>query len=178
MKTRDLALASLFAALTAICAQMIVSIGAVPVSLSLLPVLIGAALLPVHDAVMSMAAYILMGLAGLPVFSGFSGGPGKVFGVTGGYIIGYLPCVITAALLCRKSRGYIGLCVSLACGVLTCYMFGTLWFMILRHCSLRAALLTCVIPFLPFDFLKVMAAALLAEKVYPVLYHRPMHRKE
>ena len=97
--TLQLVLCAVFAALTAVCAQITIPIGAVPISLSLLPPLLCAALLSPRYAVLSMAVYLLMGLCGLPVFSGMSGGPGKLFGVTGGYIIGFI-----AIEECRQRR--------------------------------------------------------------------------
>ena len=66
--TIHLVMIALFVALTAVCAQITIPIGAVPVSLSLLPVLLCAVLLPLKDAVWAMVAYMLIGLAGAPVF--------------------------------------------------------------------------------------------------------------
>lgn len=160
---RNMAVMALFAALTAICAQITIPIGAVPVSLSLLPVLLCALLLNPSRAVTAMLVYMLLGLAGAPVFSGFSGGPAKLFGVTGGYILGYIPCVLVIGLLLKKSRdSWILQILSMVLGVLVCYAFGTVWFMVLRHTGLVESLSLCVFPFLPFDAVKIYLAWLLA----------------
>lgn len=164
--TVQLVLCAVFAALTAVCAQITIPIGAVPISLSLLPPLLCAALLSPRYAVLSMLVYLLMGLCGLPVFSGMSGGPGKLFGITGGYILGYVPCVLLASFLMHRSWGnLIKKCAAMALGVLVCYAFGTVWFMVLRGLDLMSTLSVCVFPFLPFDALKIVLAAFLSDRL-------------
>ena len=171
LSARRLALCALFAALTAVCAQVTIALpGLVPISLSLLPVLLCGALLPWTDAVLAMGVYLLMGLFGLPVFSGLAGGPAKLFGVTGGYILGYLPCAAVTGLLCaRREAGWLRLALAMAAGTLVCYAFGTVWFMALRHTALWPSLTACVLPFLPFDALKIALAAVLSLRLRPVL---------
>ncbi|MBQ9326745.1 MAG: biotin transporter BioY [Clostridia bacterium] len=165
-----IAICALFVALTAVCAQITIPIGAVPVSLSLLPVLLCAALLRPSNACWSMVAYMLIGLAGAPIFSNLQGGPAKLFGVTGGYILGYLPCVIVIALL-EKGWGdaFWKLCFSMILGVAACYALGTVWFMAVRHVDFSTAMGLCVTPFLPFDAGKILLAAFLAGRLKPVL---------
>ncbi len=165
--TAQLVLCALFAALTAVCAQITIPIGPVPVSLSLLPVLLCGALLETRYALLSMAVYMLLGLAGAPVFSNLTGGAAKLFGVTGGYIIGYLPCVALTAMLIRKwGRAYWKQCLAMAIGVIVCYAFGTAWFMVTKHTGLMASLSACVLPFLPFDAVKIALAAFLSLRLY------------
>ncbi len=171
LSTRAMALCALFAALTAVCAQVIVPIGPVPVSLSLLPVLLCGALLPWPQAALAMAVYMMLGLIGAPVFSGFSGGPAKLFGVTGGYILGYLPCVAAEGLMIRRlGRAWWKQAFAMAAGTLVCYAFGTVWFMVTRHTTLTATLSACVLPFLPFDAAKIALAAAPSLRLYPVVH--------
>lgn len=164
-RTERMVLGALFAALTAVCAQVIIPIGTVPVSLSLLPVLLCGALLRPWDAAAAMAVYILMGLAGLPVFSNLEGGAAKLLGPTGGYIIGYLPCALLTGLLLRRRRGFLRTVLAMACGVLVCYAFGTLWFCVSAGQALLSALSVCVLPFLPFDAGKIALAAFLSRRL-------------
>ncbi len=155
---------ALFVALTALCAQVIIPIGAVPVSLSLLPVLLCACLLPLPDALAAMGVYLFMGLVGVPVFSGFGGGPAKLLGPTGGYLIGYLPCVLIIGLMLRKRpRSVIRMLIAMVLGVLACYALGTAWFVISTGTGFLAALSICVLPFLPFDAGKIALAILLSK---------------
>ncbi|MBR6953593.1 MAG: biotin transporter BioY [Clostridia bacterium] len=153
---------ALFVALTAVCAQLIIPIGAVPVSLSLLPVLLCGCLLPLPDALAAMGAYLLLGLAGVPVFSGLGGGPAKLLGPTGGYLVGYLPCVLITGLFIRRSRDSVPLMAAgMVLGILACYALGTAWFVLSTGTGWSAALSVCVLPFLPFDAVKVALAVVL-----------------
>ena len=93
MKIKDITAISLMAALMCILAPFSLPIGPIPLSLSTFAVYLAAGLLGKKRGTMAVLIYILLGAIGLPVFSGFSGGIQKLFGVTGGYIIGYLPCV-------------------------------------------------------------------------------------
>lgn len=161
----DLCLCALFAALTAVCAQITIPIGPVPVSLSLLPVLLCAALLPKSLAALSMLVYLLLGLCGLPVFSNLTGGPGKLFGVTGGYIIGYLPCAFLTAWLIGRGKAWWHHALAMAAGVLVCYAFGTVWFMATKGTDLMTSLNLCVLPFLPADAVKIALAVILSARL-------------
>lgn len=165
-RVESMVLCALFAALTAVCAQIIIPIGAVPVSLSLLPVLLSAALLSPGEAVAAMAVYILMGLFGLPVFSGMEGGPGKLLGPTGGYIVGYVPCALAAGLGMRRfGLKWWRMALCMAGGVLVCYLFGTVWFMVSAGRDLASSMAVCVLPFLPFDALKIAVAVPVALQI-------------
>ncbi len=163
--TERMVLAALFAAMTAVCAQVIIPIGAVPVSLSLLPVLLCGALLRPWDAALSMTVYLLMGLFGLPVFSGLQGGPGKLLGPTGGYIIGYIPCVLLIGFISRRKPGILRSALGMACGVLACYLFGTVWYGISAGQNFWTALSVCVLPFLLFDAVKIARAVPLSYRL-------------
>lgn len=165
-QVKVLVLCALFAALTAVCAQISIPMWPVPITLSLLPVLLCAALMKKQHAALAMVVYMVMGLIGLPVFSGLSGGPAKLFGTTGGYIIGYIPCAFLASLVIEKwGRAYWKQCLAMALGVVVCYAFGTVWFMVTRHIGLWESLTMCVIPFLPGDLIKILLAAFLAGRL-------------
>ena len=94
-KTRELVLASLMTAATAVLAQIMLPIGPVPFNLAVLGAYLAGCLLEPAWALASMAAYLLLGAFGLPVFAGLSGGPAVLAGPTGGYIVGYLPVSYT-----------------------------------------------------------------------------------
>ena len=107
------------------------------------------------------APFILLGLVGVPVFSGFSGGVGKLMGPTGGYIIGYLFVSLIAGLFIDKftSKLYMHAC-GMVLGTAVCYAFGTLWLAKTAHMAFKAALLAGVIPFIPADIVKIIIALL------------------
>ena len=120
--------------------------------------------------------YILLGAVGVPVFSGMMGGLGKLLGMTGGYIIGF----IFEGLLYWLAEKLFGdrlpvKIVSLIVGLLVCYAFGSVWFMTAYAgksgpIGLGAALTMCVTPFILPDLAKMAAALVLAMKLRKALH--------
>lgn len=164
--TQRLTLAALFAALTAVCAQIQIPLPMVPISLALFSVFLCGAVLGPRWGTLSMLAYILMGLIGVPVYAGFTSGPGILFGPTGGYIAGYLLCASIVGRLARRFGFSLrSLCLAMAAGTLACYVPGTLWFMLTTGTSLGESLALCVLPFIPGDAVKVLLAAVLARRM-------------
>lgn len=161
--TRSLVLAALFAALTAICSQIQIPLPYIPINLALFAVHLCGALLGPKWGALSMAAYALLGAVGVPVFAGFKSGPAALFGKTGGYILGYILCALVVGLMTRKFGSSLrNLCLSMVVGVAVCYLFGTIWFMVLTGMNLVTSLSYCVIPFLPGDAVKILLAAVLS----------------
>ena len=93
---------ALMAAVLCILAPMVVPIGPIPISLASFLLYITAYILGGRSALISCGIYVLLGAAGLPVFSGYAGGLAKLTGPTGGYIIGYLFMVYIAGKLIDK----------------------------------------------------------------------------
>lgn len=87
-----------------------------PVSLATLAVYFIATSANLSVSLPATAVYILLGAVGVPVFSGFEGGFQKLVGMTGGYIIGYIPCVLVIGLLLKVCRKKIMLPVSCIAG--------------------------------------------------------------
>ncbi len=117
----------------------------------------------------SCLLYLLLGLVGLPVFSGFGSGIGKLAGPTGGYLIGYLFIPLVACFFFpQKSTSKLscGLCLFL--GTACCYLPGVLWMAFQTNLSVLDAFLVGVVPFLPGDLCKITLALL----VGPVIRKR------
>lgn len=169
--TKDLAIMAFFAALTAICSQIQIPLPYIPINLALFSVHLCGILLGSKRAVLSQSVYLLLGLIGLPVFAGFKGGPGVLFGKTGGYIIGYLLCAFIDGLIARKDENLPRMMIQMLAGTFFCYLFGTIWFMFLTKMSLALSLSYCVIPFIPGDIIKMVLAALLGRRLAPQLRH-------
>ena len=163
-RTRGLVQAALFAALLCVLSPIAIPVGPVPVTLGVFVVLLAGVVLPWKRASAAVLVYILIGLAGLPVFSGGGGGFGVLAGPTGGYLWCYLPM---AALVSRLSRGGGWKMAAFASilGVLLCYLLGTLQFTIVMNCGWGEALALCVWPFVPFDAAKILGAALLGTRL-------------
>lgn len=159
-------LCAVFAALTAVCSQIQIPLAVIPINLALFSVNLCAALMKKRYAALAMTVYLLMGLVGLPVFVGFQGGMGVLFGRTGGYIIGYVACAFLGALLMEKwGRAWWKMALSMAAGVAACYAFGTAWYMVLTKSPLWLSLSYCVFPFLPGDAVKIALAVALAGRL-------------
>ena len=166
MKTLDMVYIALFACLMAICAWISIP-GQIPFTLQTMGVFLAVGLLGGKRGTIAVLVYILMGAVGLPVFSGFAGGLGKLLGMTGGYIVGFL----VSALLMWAMEPLFGskkwvLPVSMVVGLIACYAFGTAWFMVVYTSSkgaitLGAVLGMCVIPYIIPDVIKIAVALLL-----------------
>ncbi len=154
--------ASLSASLIALCAQIAVPLPIVPANLALLPVFLAGFLLPKRWAMSSVGLYLLMGVLGLPVFSGFRGGPQVLFGTTGGYLLGYLFSAGVIAALKQRVYRFFGRLTLCLLALLACYIPGTLWLLYLTGRPLLDVLSFAVLPFLPGDTFKALAASLLA----------------
>lgn len=116
----------------------------------------------------SVCLYLLLGAVGLPVFASFGGGLGVLFGPTGGFLWGFLPASLLFLLFGGKKRGEKQNLLLLFLGLLLIDLFGCLFFLFFYPASaenLWQALLLCVIPFLPFDLLKLFFAHLVARSV-------------
>lgn len=167
--TRNLVYCALFSALTAVCAWVTIPIGPVPISLVTFAVMMAGLLLGWKYGLLAMAVYILLGLAGAPVFTGFRAAS-ALLGPTGGYIAGYLPYVTLAGLnLPKMQRSFAGRCALLACGTVCCYALGTAWFMHVTSRTLPESMGLCVLPFLPGDAAKIVLSALLAPRLRKAL---------
>ena len=139
-----------------------IPISPVPISFTNLAVYITLYVLGMKAGTLSYLAYLLIGLAGIPVFSGFTGGPAKMAGPTGGYLIGFLfMAVIAGFFMDRFPKKYYLHAVGMVLGTLVCYLFGTLWLCFQMNLSFGAGLMSGVVPYLPGDAAKIIMALIL-----------------
>ena len=138
----------------------------VPVSMTNLAIYLTIYVLGMKYGTLSCLVYLLIGFAGVPVFSAFSSGPAKLLGPTGGYLFGF----IFMALICgffidrRPSKLYLHF-IGMVLGTAVCYVFGTLWLAYQAELSFQAALMAGVIPFIPGDLIKIVIAMLLGSQI-------------
>lgn len=169
-RIKEMCVTAIFAALICIAAPFSVNIGSlVPISLATLAVYIVSGMLDVKCSVAAVAVYIMLGAVGLPVFSGFSGGVQKLFGVTGGYIIGYLALAGIVSLMTSKINKKYIYPLSMLLGTVVLYLIGTVWFIVQTKSAVGAALMSCVVPFIPGDLVKIAAASVLCINLKPRL---------
>ena len=147
----------------------------VPITFGTFVLYLAATVLGYKKGTISVAVYLLIGLAGLPVFSGFTAGFTKLIGPGGGYMIGYLPAALLIGWLADKvmkqenvdgkqGRQGVRMAGILVCGAVLCYTFGTVWFLIVMDgtYTIGQAFFVCVLPFLPFELIKIVLASVIA----------------
>ena len=100
---------------------------------------------------------------GVPVFAGFAGGLPHLVGLTGGYLWGFLPCAVLSGWLGRRGGYFLPL--GFAVGTVVIYAVGTLWYLLQTQATIGAALLTCVLPFLPADAVKIGVALVVTQSL-------------
>lgn len=167
MKTKRLVLISLFAALMAVVSPFSIKIGPIPLSFATLIVMLTSFVLGNKDGAIVVFVYILLALFGIPVLSGFKSGAAALFGMTGGYIFGYLPLAFLSSYFGYDN--WKNKMLGMLLGTIVLYTFGTIWFMVYTHTALCPSLLACVLPFLPGDFIKMVIVALTEERLRKLL---------
>ena len=174
MNTKKLTGIAACVALMAVCSWISIPF-AIPFTMQTFAVFVTIGLLGGRSATVAIGIYILMGAVGLPVFAGFSGGVGILFGNTGGYIIGFLASALLMwGIETVCGRGKIVLAISMVLGLVVCYAIGTFWFMAVYAktsgaVGLGTVLGWCVIPFIIPDLIKIGIALLLTERFRKVI---------
>lgn len=164
LNTKAMVRCALFAALICVLSPFSIQIGPVPITISLFAVMLCGVTLDWRSAGLAVLVYLLIGLIGLPVFSGGKGGAAVIVGPTGGYIWAYLPMAVLISIFTRKG-GYVRAAIVCALSLLLCYGLGTLQFCLVANYTFGAALAVCVWPFVPFDIAKSVCAALLGTRL-------------
>ncbi len=165
-KTYDMAYIAVFAVLMAICSWISIPT-AIPFTLQTFAVFLAVTVLGGKRGTMSVLVFVLLGAVGVPVFAGFTGGLYVILGNTGGYIIGFVFAGLLMWLMERLfGRKMWVQAVSMLLGMVTYYVFGTIWFMIVYMrttgpVGLTAVLGWCVIPFVIPDLIKAALALFL-----------------
>lgn len=144
---------ALCCAIFAAVAPFSVPAGAVPITLATLVIYITSPLLGVGASVICMVLYIALGAAGLPVFSGLTGGFGVLLSPVGGFIIGYIPLAAISAAFARKT-GLMQL-MGFILGTVVLYIFGTGYYCFITDSNILSSLGVCVLPFIVGDVLKI-----------------------
>ena len=164
---RGMVYASLFGALTALGAYMIIPLPPVPITLQTVFLGLAGTLLGGRLGALSQTVYLLLGIIGLPVFAGGKAGLGVLFGPTGGYLIGFVAAAfVIGKLTAMKTRpGFAWLCFSIISGEAVMYGFGFLQLALVARLAPLQALAVGLLPFLPGDGIKILLTAWVALKL-------------
>ena len=170
LNTQDMVYIAIFAGLIAVCSWISIPM-AVPFTLQTFGVFMAVGVLGGKRGTLAVLVYILMGAAGLPVFSGFTGGIACLVRSTGGYIVGFFfSALLMWGIETAFGRKPLVRILSMLAGLLVCYALGTVWFLLLYTRSngpvgIMTVLGWCVIPFIIPDLVKIAMAYLMSERI-------------
>lgn len=173
-KTVMLAQCALFAAIVCIFSFITVPIGPIPITLAIFAVMLTGIVLGFKKGAVAVIVYILIGVCGIPVFSGGKSGVAAIIGPTGGYIWSYIFMVIIIGFVSNRSmrNKTLSVIINIAgciLGTFVCYMCGTLQYSITANISFVKALSVCVLPFIVLDLIKAICASIIGEVIKTVL---------
>lgn len=171
LSTTQLTLTALMTALLCVISPFSLPIpfSPVPISFSTFILYVAAYVLGPKFGSISCLLYLLLGFVGLPVFSGFSGGIGRLLGPTGGYLIGYIFLILIAGFMIEISEGKKLISViGMVAGTAITYIFGTVWLSLQMNLTFVEGLAMGVLPYLLGDMVKIIAALIIG----PILKSR------
>ena len=159
---RDLATVGICAAVLCAVSPVSIPIGSVSLSLTTLVILVSAGVLGTWRSTAAVFVYLLLGCVGLPVFSGFTGGFGRLLGPTGGFLAGYLLFSIIAGI----GKGRV---IPMILATLLLYLCGTVWYTVYAEVPVLTAVGVCVIPYILPDGLKIAAAYVATGRIKKII---------
>lgn len=162
---KDFVYSGLFAALTIALGFVSIPlpISPVPISGISLGVMLAGSVLTPRQAMYSVLTIIMLGAVGLPVFSGFTGGLGVLFGPRGGYYFGFMIGAMAIAHLRGNGDNIIRLFLANAFGgILIVYFFAVPWLSFVTGMNMQQAFVAGALPFIIGDLLKAATASMLA----------------
>lgn len=160
---------ALFAAFICVASVFVVPIGALPLTLSNFAVMLCAFTLSTSGVLASVSVYLLLGLCSVPVFSFFQGGPQILFGITGGFLWGYIPLALFLSLAKRFKNKKLKFFLFVTVGMLCMYTLGVVQYCIVSKANFLSAILVCVLPFVAFDIIKCVAAYFLSLRLQKIV---------
>ncbi|MDD4907475.1 MAG: biotin transporter BioY [Candidatus Omnitrophica bacterium] len=140
----------------------------VPLTLQTFFVLLSGAVLGGRLGLSSQAIYMMLGIAGMPIFANASSGFGYLLGPTGGYIMGFFAATMFLGMTMRHGAGSLLRIFALMCVADAILLFcGIIWLKVLFGYDLSKLFLIGFVPFIPGDALKAAAASVIAFKMQP-----------
>lgn len=161
VKTADMVITAVFSALIAVFSMLSIPTPlGIPLTLQTFIIALAGFSLGSARGVTSVMVYIAVGAVGLPVFSGFQGGIGALFGTTGGFILGFIPFVWLCGMGCLKRTKLLHSFI----GLFVCHLCGVLWFSIYSD-SIYTAFLASSLPYIAKDIISIVIAMPVSEKI-------------
>lgn len=177
ISTKDMALVAIFTALTAIGAFISFPIGPVPITLQSLFVILSGIVLGAKLGALSQIVYIFLGLIGIPIFAGLTGGPQSIMKPSFGFIIGFVFAAFIVGKIASSEKGKSSKRIFIASlvGTITIYLFGLPYMYYMLNIIMGKGFsfiqvfnMGCLL-FLPGDFAKFIIASIVGSKLLKTL---------
>jgi biotin transport system substrate-specific component len=175
ISTRDLIITSLFTALTAIGGFISIPLGLVPITLQTIFVVLSGLILGAKLGALSQIIYVILGLVGLPIFAGGTGGLTSVVSPSFGFVIGFIIAAYVIGKLTEKNKSLSTIIYSVVLGSFVIYFIGVPYFYFIftsylgKSINFYGALKYACLPFIPGDIVKAVISIILAKKLLPML---------
>ena len=176
MKTRDITVMAICTALMCVLSPLSIPLtGGVPISLATFVVMVFGVVLKQNKTVIVVALYLIIGLIGIPVYGSFTSGASILFGMTGGYLFGYVILGYITGLFSsisknkdKKTRN-LYLIGGMVFGTVVLYLVGTIYFMKFTGMDLASSMAACVIPFIPGDIIKMVITLVISPRLETIV---------
>ena len=153
-------LSALFAAIISATSLILIpSPTGIPITLQTFIVSLSGFLLGWKYGTLAIIIYLTIGTLGLPVFSGLTGGIGVIFGITGGFLIGFIPLAAT----CGISKKIPHKIIFPILGLIICHVIGIFWFVFSTESNILTAITTVSLPYIVKDIVSVFAAYIISQ---------------
>lgn len=171
LSARDITHIGMFTALTATGAFITIPIGPVPITLQSLFVLLSGIILGSKKGMLSQVVYLLLGLMGLPIFAGFSGGLGQLVKPSAGFLFGFISAAYYTGKFSEKKGTTKNLSIAVITGTVVMYAIGipymyyVLNIILAKNLNIVQVLNMGMLLFIPGDAIKAVIAVFIGKKL-------------
>ena len=169
IKIKELVIISLLSSILCILSPLTINISIIPFSITTLLIMIYAIVFDISISTFSVMIYIILGIVGLPVFSGGVGGVQKILSPSGGFIIGYIFLNMIISILYKDKYNFFIKYLTLLIANIFMYCIGCIHFMYITNSNIKTTLVTCVLPFLITDNIKIVLAIYMSHKIKNII---------
>lgn len=165
INTAKTALSALFCAIICVLAQIsVITPFGIPLTFQTFAVSLCGCMLGAAYGTVATAVYVILGAAGMPVFTLFRGGAQILFGITGGFIFGFIPLAFFCGLSLKLNKTALRI-LSLTTGIFICHLVGMIQFKFVSGNSFLSAFLLSSLPYLLKDVFFVFFAYFVSQKI-------------
>ena len=158
-------LSAIFTAIILIISQFsIVTPIGIPITFQVFAIALAGYVLGAKLSIFSVLCYLILGLVGIPVFSGFMGGAQYVFGLTGGFIFGFIPLSFFCGLSKDCNSNFKCFIFGII-GLFICHLFGIIQYIFITDTPLFVAFISISFPYFFKDLLLVFLALIISTKI-------------